>query len=103
MVETLRIEKANLPPEGASVRVVAGGKPVAVFRVGGALYAIDALCPHVRGPLDQGKVEGTQVTCPWHSSVFDVRDGKLIHGPATHGVTPYRAHLDGDTLVLERD
>ena len=82
---------------------MANGTPVALFRIGGALHAIDARCTHVGGPLDRGSVQGTQVTCPLHGSVFDVRDGKVIRGPATRGVTPYRARLEGDTLVLERD
>jgi len=103
MVESFRIEKAPLPSEGRGVRVLAGGTPVAVFRVGGLLYAVDARCTHVGGPLDQGPLNGTQVTCPWHRSVFDLRDGKLIRGPATRPVTAYRVRLDGEALVLERD
>lgn len=103
MTESTRVEKASLPAEGHGVRVVANGKPVAVFRVGGQLYAIDARCSHVGGPLDRGAVAGTQVTCPLHGSVFDVRDGSVVRGPAATPVTAYRAHLEGETLVLERD
>jgi nitrite reductase/ring-hydroxylating ferredoxin subunit len=103
MAETIRIEKATLPEEGHSVRVLANGTPIALFRVGGTLYGLDARCTHVGGPLDQGALAGTQVTCPWHHSVFDVRDGKVVHGPATRPATAYRARVEGDTLVLERD
>lgn len=103
MVETIRVEKAPLPAEGHAVRVVANGVPVAVFRVGGVLYALDARCTHVGGPLDQGALEGTQVTCPWHRSVFDVRDGKVVRGPAARPATAYRVRQDGETLVLEHD
>lgn len=103
MVTTFRIEKASLPPEGKAVRVMADGSPVAVFRVGGRLYALDAKCTHVGGPLDQGSIHGTQVTCPWHGSTFDLNDGKVVHGPAARGVTPFRVRDEGGTLVLERD
>jgi nitrite reductase/ring-hydroxylating ferredoxin subunit len=101
--EVFRQDKAPLPSEGDAVRIQVDGTPVAVFRVGGTLYAIDATCTHVGGPLDKGPMDGTRVTCPWHGSVFDVRDGKVLRGPATRGVTPYRARLDGEALVLERD
>jgi len=103
MVEAIRIEKATLPREGEAVRVDAHGTPVALFRIGGALYAVDARCTHVGGPLDRGSVSGTQVTCPLHGSVFDVRTGAVIRGPAARPVTSYRTKVEGETLVLERD
>ncbi|MCI4337503.1 MAG: Rieske (2Fe-2S) protein [Thermoplasmata archaeon] len=91
-----------MPADGHAVRILVNGTPVAVFRVGGQLYAIDARCTHVGGPLDQGAMNGTEVTCPWHGSVFDVRDGKAVKGPATKGAAPYRVRVDGEALVLER-
>jgi nitrite reductase/ring-hydroxylating ferredoxin subunit len=54
-----------------------------LLRQGGQTYAIMATCSHIGGPLDEGQIEGDTVTCPWHGSVFCVRDGALIHGPAT--------------------
>jgi nitrite reductase/ring-hydroxylating ferredoxin subunit len=101
--ESVRLEKVAFPAEGHSVRVMVNGTPVAVFRVGGSLYAIDAKCTHVGGPLDQGPLSGTQVTCPWHGSVFDVRDGKVVRGPAARPATVYRARIEADALILERD
>ena len=102
MGETVRIEKATLPAEGHALRVDVAGTPVAVFRVGGQLYALDARCPHVGGPLDRGSLEGTSVTCPWHGSMFDVRDGKLLRGPALKGAVAYHVRQEGDGLILER-
>lgn len=101
MPEPIRIENAPLPSEGKGVRVLANGVPVAVFRVGGALHAIDARCTHRGGPLDQGALHGAQVTCPWHGSVFDVSTGAVVHGPAETPPHAYRARLDGSTLILE--
>jgi nitrite reductase/ring-hydroxylating ferredoxin subunit len=103
MGETFRIENVTLPAEGHAIRVMANATPVAVFRVGGALYGIDARCTHVGGPLERGPLAGTEVTCPWHHSVFDIRDGKLLRGPATRAATAYRVRTEGATLVLERD
>lgn len=57
--------------------------PVMLLRLDGEVVAISATCTHLGGPLDEGKIEGDTVTCPWHGSVFCVRDGKLLHGPAT--------------------
>ena len=102
MGEVARIEGAAVPEEGHAVRVVVSGNPVAVFRVGGTFYALDARGTHVGGPLDMGRIEGFHVTCPWHHSVFDLRDGSVVQGPAVRPVLAYRVRLDGTTLVLEK-
>jgi nitrite reductase/ring-hydroxylating ferredoxin subunit len=101
--EPLRIEHPTLPEEGHAVRLVAGDIPIALFRSGGALYALDARCTHVGGPLDRGTLSGTQVTCPLHHSVFDIRDGKVLRGPAARPATAFRVRQEGTTLVLERE
>ena len=102
MTETYRIEKAPLPAEGQGVRVDVHGTPVAVFRVGGQLFGVDARCTHVGGPLDQGSLQGTEVTCPWHHSVFDLTDGHVVRGPAARPVTSYRVRQEGEALIFEK-
>ena len=70
-------------PEGKLVRTQAGDMPVLLVRLGDRLNAIAATCSHAGGPLDEGKLEGDIVTCPWHSSRFCVADGAVKEGPAT--------------------
>ena len=69
--------------ENAPRRVVANGVAIMVLRQGSETFALSATCTHLGGPLDEGTIEGDTVTCPWHGSVFCVRDGALRHGPAT--------------------
>jgi nitrite reductase/ring-hydroxylating ferredoxin subunit len=57
--------------------------PVLAVRLQGRLYAIAAVCSHAGGPLDEGQLNGTRVTCPWHGSVFCVTSGQVRGGPAT--------------------
>jgi len=54
------------------------GYDVLVANIDGNFFAIDNRCPHMGGDLSAGKLEGNIVTCPRHSSQFDVRDGKFI-------------------------
>jgi nitrite reductase/ring-hydroxylating ferredoxin subunit/uncharacterized membrane protein len=70
-------------PEGALRRVVASDVPALVVRLQGGLHAIAATCSHAGGPLDEGSLDGTVVTCPWHGSRFCLRDGTVRGGPAT--------------------
>jgi nitrite reductase/ring-hydroxylating ferredoxin subunit len=76
------------------------GTAVAVFNVGGAFYAIANACTHVGGPLGQGRLEGTTVTCPWHHSRFDVTSGKVLHGPAQRPVATYPVRVRGDDVFV---
>lgn len=69
--------------EGEPKRVDAKGVPVLLVRRGGKICALAATCSHAGGPLDEGKIEGDTVTCPWHGSQFDLNSGKVINGPAT--------------------
>jgi nitrite reductase/ring-hydroxylating ferredoxin subunit len=64
--------------------VEADGTAVMIARTGGALYALSNHCSHRGGPLHEGDLDGGTVICPWHDSVFDLRDGALIHGPAAY-------------------
>ncbi len=51
------------------------GVGICLVNVNGELSALDNWCPHRRGPLGQGWVEGEAVVCPWHSWTFDVKTG----------------------------
>jgi nitrite reductase/ring-hydroxylating ferredoxin subunit/uncharacterized membrane protein len=68
--------------EQQAQRVEVNGMAILLYRRYGAIYAIGAVCSHAGGPLDEGKFDEFCVECPWHQSVFDVRDGSVVHGPA---------------------
>lgn len=88
--------------EGKPRRVDAAGVPVMLIRQGGDIRAISAVCTHLGGPLDEGKIEGDTVTCPWHGSVFCLRDGRVLHGPATAPETAYEARVRGGRVQVRR-
>jgi nitrite reductase/ring-hydroxylating ferredoxin subunit/uncharacterized membrane protein len=69
------------------------GESLVLLRDGEAIYAAAATCTHVGGPLDEGTVDGACITCPWHGSVFDLRDGHVIHGPASSPIRAYETRV----------
>jgi nitrite reductase/ring-hydroxylating ferredoxin subunit/uncharacterized membrane protein len=88
--------------DGEPARVMLGEVPLFVLRAGDQVHALANKCSHMSGPLSEGTLsEGALsertlsdgeltddksercVTCPWHGSVFRVRDGAVVHGPAT--------------------
>lgn len=66
---------------GKIIEVIIGGTAIAVARVGESFYAISNKCPHADGPLGEGTLEGTIVSCPYHGWAFDVRDGSCKTNP----------------------
>ena len=88
----------ELPPGGAA-EVEHEGRIYALFNVDGAISAIDGICPHQGGPLAEGALEGSMVTCPWHGWQFVVRSGKTPLGSKLKQ-TVYEVKVEGlDVLV----
>ena len=63
--------------EGSLLRVDIDGKPIVLAMVRGNIYAMDAVCSHEGGPLEDGSLEGYELKCPWHYALFDVRNAKV--------------------------
>ena len=65
-----------VPRRGARV-VKTGQGCVAVFRtIDDRVFALEDHCPHKGGPLSQGIVHGTSVTCPLHNWVLSLETGE---------------------------
>ena len=77
------------------------GRRLALFNVDGTFYAIDDTCTHSGGPLSEGDVEGTEVSCPWHGACFSLTDGRVLSPPADEGVTAYRVVVEGEDVKVE--
>lgn len=63
--------------EGSLFKVEIEGKQIVLSMVEGKIYAIDDICTHEGGPLDEGELDRYNLKCPWHYAVFDVRNGKV--------------------------
>jgi nitrite reductase (NADH) small subunit len=95
-----RAAKVSEIPVGSIKEVQVGGTPVALANVGGKFYAISNSCLHRGGPLGQGQLEGSVVTCPWHGWQFDVTTGKAVMNPNA-ALGCIRTEVQGDEVYLE--
>nr|WP_247642820.1 nitrite reductase (NAD(P)H) small subunit [Roseibium sp. TrichSKD4] len=66
------------------------------------VFALDDRCPHKGGPLSQGIVHGTSVTCPLHNWVFDLATG-LATGADEGAVPVTAAKVEGGKVLLAVD
>jgi 3-phenylpropionate/trans-cinnamate dioxygenase ferredoxin subunit len=74
-IEVAKIEELK---SGTMKMVMAEGREILLAKAGDKYYASDSRCPHMKGDLSQGKLEGTVVTCPLHGSQFDISNGQVV-------------------------
>ena len=84
---------------GQPTRANIDGCRIALFAVGYDIVAMQGRCPHAAGPLHDGEVEGTILTCPWHGWTFDLRTGVCDEDPGLT-LTRYPVRIDGDDIVV---
>ncbi len=93
MAVKLPIKKSDLV-EKKPQRVSVGGKNVFIVMIDGNVYAMDALCSHRGGPLENGALDGYNIKCPWHGAIYDVRTGKVSPStPWGKGQAPYKVSV----------
>jgi len=90
----------EIPPRGARVIKTAAGC-VAVFRThDDRVFALDDACPHKKGPLSEGIVHGTSVTCPLHNWVISLETG-LAQGADEGRVATHRIRVENGRILLD--
>jgi nitrite reductase/ring-hydroxylating ferredoxin subunit/uncharacterized membrane protein len=78
------------------------GTPVLLARAGGEVHALSNRCVHRGGPLHEGELEGTTITCPWHFSTFDLRDGGVVRGPAAYPQPHWETRVRDGRIEVRR-
>ncbi len=87
-------------PEGEMRKVDVNGAAILLVRREGRLYAMSNVCPHLGGPMNEGKLDGCNVVCPWHGSTFSIEDGGIVHGPSVHALPQMEVRVtDGQIEV----
>lgn len=86
--------------DGQIIEIIIGGTAIAVARIAGSHYAVANTCPHAGGPLGDGKLDGTHVTCPYHGWKYDVTTGTCVTQPSVT-VRTYRVQIVGDAVCVE--
>lgn len=91
--------------DGVPMVVEADEVSLLLYKSGGTPYALSNRCTHAGGPLDEGEFDdavrhGPCVKCPWHQSVFRVKDGTVVHGPATVPQPTFDVEVAGDKIAV---
>ena len=87
-------------PLGEGREYDVAGEIIAVFRERqGALYAVQAQCPHRAGPLSDGIVGAGLVICPLHAFKFELATGTPL-GNECAQLKTYRVRVNERGEIL---
>ena len=74
---------------------------IAVFRTASdEVFAMKDECPHKKGPLSQGIVHGTSVTCPLHNWKIDLASGEAL-GPDEGCTNVFPAKVENGLVFID--
>lgn len=94
-----RIASLSAVEAGETVLAEVGDTEVALFMCRGKVVATQGQCPHAEGPLHEGEVEGTVLTCPWHGWTFNLETGQCGEDD-TLQLTRFPVRIDGDDILV---
>jgi nitrite reductase/ring-hydroxylating ferredoxin subunit len=89
--------------DGEILHLRTGDADVTVARVEGAWLAFDDECTHHGCPLHDGVLEGATIECECHGSIFDLRTGAVLRGPATEPIRVHAVEIRDGRVVVRSD
>ena len=76
------------------------GKPILIANVGSKYYAMGNICAHMGCMLSDGTLRNGQVQCQCHGSVFDLKTGNVVRGPASEPEPSYDVKVEGNQILV---
>ena len=98
--EQVVAQAADVPPGTARV-VECAGKRLALCNVDGTIYAVDDVCTHDGGSLDQGELIGDEIECPRHGARFNVVTGRVTRLPAMMPLRTYLVRVEDGHVAVD--
>jgi nitrite reductase/ring-hydroxylating ferredoxin subunit len=87
-------------PTGKMKAVDVIGVSVLLANIAGEYYAIGNKCTHRGCKLSSGVFEGDTVKCPCHKSVFNVKTGEVVHGPAFKPAPKFAVKVEEEQILV---
>lgn len=85
---------------GKILPALLGDKQILVVNLGGRYYSIGNICTHQACLLSSGRLTGGFVECPCHGSLFDVKTGNVLNGPAKDPAIVYQVKVEQDQILV---
>jgi len=90
-------------PHGKMIHLTTGKKKdILVVNIRGKYYAISNICSHEGAMLHEGRLDGKELTCPWHGAKWDVTTGKLMLFPENlKSLRQFKVSVENDNVYVE--
>lgn len=88
-------------PDEEGLKVEVGDRQITLVKADGRVYAISNVCTHEYAEMHEGFVEGTEIECPLHGSMFDVKTGEVKSLPATENLPTFPCKVEGDDVLVD--
>jgi len=95
----IKIAEVAQLPMGERKLCTVEDRRIAIFNLGGTLYAIDNHCTHRDGPVGAGELNDVVITCPWHGWRFNVTSGRCLEDGAN--LRCYPVHVEGSDVLVD--
>ena len=75
-------------------------KTFCVYRLEDGFYATDGICTHEAVHLEEGLVMDSEIECPMHQSIFDIKSGKAVSPPACDDLKTYPVKVENEEVYI---
>ncbi len=99
MAQYTKVARVSEVDSGRAKIIEINGRTIALFNCDGTFYAIENACRHRGGPLAEGRLVKTTVTCPWHGWEFDVTSGECRLDRSIK-VQSFPVRIDGEDILI---
>lgn len=95
-----RVCKADDIPFLEGRRVSVDGFHVAVFHTEEGFFAVGDVCPHMGGPLSDGDIAATTVSCPLHARKIEMKTGEVTNDDLSR-VPTFPVKVEDGSIFLD--
>jgi naphthalene 1,2-dioxygenase system ferredoxin subunit len=88
-------------PEDDVIGLQLAGKAIALYKVGGTVFATDNTCTHGQARLCDGFLDGYEIECPLHQGKFDIRTGRATCAPAAQDLRSYPVRIENGQVFVD--
>ena len=103
----IKVASTNDLTPGSKIKVTVENRDILLANLQGSYYAMDNTCPHMGGSLVEGDLEGNNIVCPRHGSIFDITTGKVVKSGKllfisvkVHDLISYPIKIEGSEILI---
>ncbi len=91
----------EIVPAGTMKQFYVADLEVMVINSDGRFFCLNGRCTHAGAPLAEGTLTGEVLTCPWHGSQFNIKNGAVVRGPAEKPLRVFPSTVKENFLFIE--